>query len=140
MGTKLDAIKDAIDAGNEDGEEDPDPTLPPGDTEITVDPNDVNPNPNDWSTRNYGTVMQHHVAAMNELPLFTSMGQFFEINMSGGSCPTFSLSLPEIGGMGGNTLLFDVFCSEEFRQLFVIIALCVKLLGMAAGFRIAFLD
>ncbi|MNQ79945.1 hypothetical protein D3C85_949060 [compost metagenome] len=142
LGGKLDAIKDAIEAGNGDegGEEEPDPTLPPGDTEITVDPNDVNPNPNDWSTRNYGTVMQHHVAAMNELPLFTNMGQFFEINMSGCSCPSFSLSLPEIGGMGGNALLFDVFCSEEFRQLFVIIALCVKLLGMAAGFRIAFLD
>ncbi|QWZ53594.1 hypothetical protein [Aeromonas sp. FDAARGOS 1402] len=141
LGTKLDAIKDAIEAGNgEEGEEEPDPTLPPGDTQISVDPNDVNPHPNDWSTRNYGTVMQHHVAAMNELPLFTSMGQFFQINMSGGSCPTFSLSLPEIGGVGGNTLLFDVFCSEEFRQLFVIIALCVKLLGLAAGFRIAFLD
>ncbi|MFM5198995.1 hypothetical protein ACET99_01405 [Aeromonas caviae] len=142
LGTKLDAIKDAIEAGNgeEGGEEEPDPTLPPGDTQISVDPNDVNPHPNDWSTRNYGTVMQHHVAAMNELPLFTSMGQFFQINMSGGSCPTFSLSLPEIGGVGGNTLLFDVFCSEEFRQLFVIIALCVKLLGLAAGFRIAFLD
>ncbi|MGL6612735.1 hypothetical protein ACSZN8_02215 [Aeromonas caviae] len=142
LGTKLDAIKDAIEAGNgeEGGEEEPDPTLPPGDTQISVDPNDVNPHPNDWSTRNYGTVMQHHVAAMNELPLFTNMGQFFQINMSGGSCPTFSLSLPEIGGVGGNTLLFDVFCSEEFRQLFVIIALCVKLLGLAAGFRIAFLD
>lgn len=142
LGTKLDAIKDAIEAGNgeEGGEEEPDPTLPPGDTQISVDPNDVNPHPNDWSTRNYGTVMQHHVAAMNELPLFTSMGQFFQINMSGGSCPTFSISLPEIGGVGGNTLLFDVFCSEEFRQLFVIIALCVKLLGLAAGFRIAFLD
>lgn len=109
LGTKLDAIKDAIEAGNgeEGGEEEPDPTLPPGDTQISVDPNDVNPHPNDWSTRNYGTVMQHHVAAMNELPLFTSMGQFFQINMSGGSCPTFSLSLPEIGGVGGNTLLFD---------------------------------
>ncbi|QXB54183.1 hypothetical protein [Aeromonas sp. FDAARGOS 1415] len=142
LGTKLDAIKDAIEAGNGDegGEEEPDPTLPPEDTSISVDPNDVNPNPNDWGTRNYGTVLQQHVAFMNELPLFSTTKQFFQVNMSGGACPHFYLSLPEIGGMGGNTLDFNVFCSEEFRQLFVIVALCIKLLGLAYGFRLAFLD
>lgn len=140
LGTKLDAIKDAIEAGNEDGEEEEGPSLPPGDTDIKVDPSDVNPNPNDWSTRNYGTVMQHHVTAMNELPLFSSLSGFFEVNMGAGSCPTFTFDLPELGGFGGNAIVIDLFCSADFQSLFVIIALCVKLLGLYSGCRIALLD
>lgn len=142
LGGKLDAIKDAIEAGNGDegGEEEPGPTLPPGDTEITVDPNDVNPNPNDWSTRNYGTVMQHHVAAMNELPLFSSISGFFEVNTGAGTCPSFSIDVPEVGGVGGGSIVFDAFCNSDLQKIFEIIALCVKLLGLYVAFRIALLD
>ncbi len=142
LGTKLDAIKDAIEAGNGDegGEEEPGPTLPPGDTEITVDPNDVNPNPNDWSTRNYSTVMQHHVAAMNELPLFSSISGFFEVNTGAGTCPSFSIDVPEVGGVGGGSIVFDAFCNSDLQKIFEIIALCVKLLGLYVAFRIALLD
>ncbi|MFM5086205.1 hypothetical protein [Aeromonas media] len=140
LGGKLDAIKDAIEAGNEDGEEEPDPTLPPGDTEITVDPNDVNPNPNDWSARNYSTVMQHHVAAMNELPLFSSISGFFEVNTGAGTCPSFSIDVPEVGGVGGGSIVFDAFCNSDLQKIFEIIALCVKLLGLYVAFRIALLD
>lgn len=140
LGGKLDAIKDAIEAGNEEGEEEPGPTLPPGDTEITVDPNDVNPNPNDWSTRNYGTVMQHHVAAMNELPLFSSISGFFEVNTGAGTCPSFSIDVPEVGGVGGGSIVFDAFCNADLQKIFEIIALCVKLLGLYVAFRIALLD
>lgn len=140
LGGKLDAIKDAIEAGNEEGEEEPGPTLPPGDTEITVDPNDVNPNPNDWSTRNYGTVMQHHVAAMNELPLFSSISGFFEVNTGAGTCPSFSIDVPEVGGVGGGSIVFDAFCNSDLQKIFEIIALCVKLLGLYVAFRIALLD
>lgn len=142
LGGKLDAIKDAIEAGNGDegGEEEPGPTLPPGDTEITVDPNDVNPNPNDWSTRNYSTVMQHHVAAMNELPLFSSISGFFEVNTGAGTCPSFSIDVPEVGGVGGGSIVFDAFCNSDLQKIFEIIALCVKLLGLYVAFRIALLD
>lgn len=140
LGGKLDAIKDAIEAGNEEGEEEPGPTLPPGDTEITVDPNDVNPNPNDWSTRNYSTVMQHHVAAMNELPLFSSISGFFEVNTGAGTCPSFSIDVPEVGGVGGGSIVFDAFCNSDLQKIFEIIALCVKLLGLYVAFRIALLD
>lgn len=140
LGGKLDAIKDAIEAGNEDGEEEPDPTLPPGDTDIKVDPNDVNPHPNDWGTRNYKTVMQHHVTEMNALPLFSGIGGFFEVDMGEGSCPSFSVELPELGGFGGGSLEFDVFCTADLQSLFVIIALCVKLFGLYVAFRIALLD
>lgn len=142
LGGKLDAIKDAIEAGNDDegGEEEPGPTLPPGDTEITVDPNDVNPNPNDWSTRNYGTVMQHHVAAMNQLPLFSSISGFFEVNTGAGTCPSFSIDVPEVGGVGGGSIVFDAFCNSDLQKIFEIIALCVKLLGLYVAFRIALLD
>lgn len=137
LGTKLDAIKDAIEKGEEGEGQEP---LPPGDTNIKTDPNSVNPNPNDWGQRNYGTVMQHHVTAMNQLPLFSSIGDFFKVDMGAGTCPQFSIDVPDIGGVGGGSLVFDVFCNADLQKVFEIIALCVKLLGLYAAFRIALLD
>ncbi|WP_429132308.1 hypothetical protein [Aeromonas veronii] len=137
LGTKLDAIKDAIEKGDEGEGQEP---LPPGDTNIKTDPNSVNPNPNDWGQRNYGTVMQHHVTAMNQLPLFSSIGDFFKVDMGAGTCPQFSIDVPDIGGVGGGSLVFDVFCNADLQKVFEIIALCVKLLGLYAAFRIALLD
>ncbi|WP_368177390.1 hypothetical protein [Aeromonas sp. s11] len=137
LGTKLDAIKDAIEKQDEGEGQEP---LPPGDTNIKTDPNSVNPNPNDWGQRNYGTVMQHHVTAMNQLPLFSSIGDFFKVDMGAGTCPQFSIDVPDIGGVGGGSLVFDVFCNADLQKIFEIIALCVKLLGLYAAFRIALLD
>lgn len=137
MGTKLDAIKDAIEKQDEGEGDKP---LPPGDTTIKTDPTSVNPHPNDWGTRNYGTVMQQHVTAMNSLPLFSSISGFFEVNMGAGTCPSFSIDVPDIGGVGGGSLVFDVFCNADLQKIFEIIALCVKLLGLYAAFRIALLD
>ncbi|WP_156120206.1 hypothetical protein [Aeromonas finlandensis] len=137
MGTKLDAIKDAIEKQDEDNGDKP---LPPGDTNIKTDPKSVNPNPNDWSQRNYGTVMQHHVTEMNSLPLFSAIGGFFKVDVGAGTCPQFSIDVPEIGGMGGGSLVFDVFCNADLQKIFEIIALCVKLLGLYTSFRIALLD
>ncbi|MGR6750853.1 hypothetical protein [Aeromonas veronii] len=137
LGTKLDAIKDAIEKADEGEGQEP---LPPGDTNIKTDPNSVNPNPNDWGQRNYGTVMQHHVTAMNQLPLFSSIGDFFKVDMGAGTCPQFTIDVPEIGGNGGGSLVFDVFCNADLQKIFEIIALCVKLLGLYAAFRIALLD
>ncbi|WP_378008208.1 hypothetical protein [Aeromonas hydrophila] len=137
LGTKLDGIKDAIDKGNEDKGDKP---LPAGDTTIHTNPNDVNPNPNNWATRNYGTVMQQHVAAMNALPLFAGVSGFFRVEMGAGTCPSFSIDVPEIGGVGGGSLVFDVFCNADLQRIFEIIALCVKLLGLYVAFRIALLD
>ncbi|RCF49127.1 hypothetical protein C6C11_11855 [Aeromonas hydrophila] len=137
LGTKLDGIKDAIDKGNEDNGDKP---LPAGDTTIHTDPNDVNPNPNNWATRNYGTVMQQHVTAMNALPLFAGVSGFFRVEMGAGTCPSFSIDVPQIGGVGGGSLVFDVFCNADLQRIFEIIALCVKLLGLYVAFRIALLD
>ncbi len=137
IGTKLDAIKDAIEKQDEGEGDKP---LPPGDTTIKTDPTSVNPHPNDWGTRNYGTVMQQHVTAMNSLPLFSSISGFFEVNMGAGTCPSFSIDVPDIGGVGGGSLVFDVFCNADLQKIFEIIALCVKLLGLYAAFRIALLD
>ncbi|MGE6179097.1 hypothetical protein [Aeromonas salmonicida] len=137
LGTKLDAIKDAIEEGNDEGEGE---VLPPGNTDINTDPNDVNPNPNDWGSRNYSTVMQHHVTAMNGLPLFSSIGDFFQVDIGAGTCPSFSIDVPEVGGVGGGSIVFDVFCNADLQRIFEIIALCVKLLGLYVAFRIALLD
>lgn len=136
LGTKLDGIKDAIDKGNEDKGQ----SLPPGDSSIDTDPKDIYPHPNDWGTRNYSTVMQQHVAAMNALPLFSGLAGFFQVDFSGGTCPTFTIDAPDLGGGSAGTLVFDMLCNTDFERLFVIIALCVKLLGLYAAFRIALLD
>lgn len=136
LGTKLDGIKDAIDKGNEDKGQ----SLPPGDTNIDTDPKDIYPHPNDWGTRNYSTVMQQHVAAMNALPLFSGLAGFFQVDFAGGTCPTFTIDAPDLGGGSAGTLVFDMLCNTDFERLFVIIALCVKLLGLYAAFRIALLD
>ncbi|MBC8670705.1 hypothetical protein H2137_00790 [Aeromonas hydrophila] len=136
LGTKLDGIKDAIDKGNEDNGQ----SLPPGDSNIDTDPKDIYPHPNDWGTRNYSTVMQQHVAAMNALPLFSGLAGFFQVDFAGGTCPTFTIDAPDLGGGSAGTLVFDMLCNTDFERLFVIIALCVKLLGLYAAFRIALLD
>lgn len=136
LGTKLDGIKDAI----EDSKDDNQGPLPPGDSTIKTDPNDVNPHPNDWGSRNYSTVMQQHVTAMNGLPLFSGISGFFQVDMGAGTCPSFSIDVPEVGGVGGGSIVFDVFCNADLQKIFEIIALCVKLLGLYVAFRIALLD
>ncbi|MGY3958755.1 hypothetical protein [Aeromonas popoffii] len=136
MGTKLDGIKDAI----EDSKDDNQGPLPPGDSTIKTNPADVNPHPNDWASRNYNTVMQQHVAAMNALPLFSGISGFFRVEMGAGTCPSFSIDVPQIAGVGGGSIVFDVFCNADLQRIFEIIALCVKLLGLYVAFRIALLD
>ncbi|MGN5226205.1 hypothetical protein ACTG1W_05610 [Aeromonas dhakensis] len=84
--------------------------------------------------------MQQHVAAMNALPLFSGLAGFFQVDFAGGTCPTFTIDAPDLGGGSAGTLVFDMLCNTDFERLFVIIALCVKLLGLYAAFRIALLD
>ncbi|MFM1688256.1 hypothetical protein ACJ7VZ_06995 [Aeromonas salmonicida] len=136
LGTKLDGIKDAI----EDAKEENTRPLPPGVTAIQTDAGTVYTNRNDWGTRNYNTVMQQHVTSMGLLPLFQSVGGFFEVNTSAESCPQFSIGIPDMGGYGGGEVVFDAFCNADLSRIFAIIALCIKLAGLYIGFRIALLD
>ncbi len=135
-GQKLDAIKDALEKKDE-GNNKP---LPPGITKVQTDAGTVYTNRNDWATRNYNTVLQHHVSALQGLPMFQGIGSFFSIHTSAGSCPQFTIAVPEIGGFGGGQLVFDAFCNPDLAKIFVIIALCIKLAGLYVGFRIAVLD
>lgn len=135
-GQKLDAIKDALEKKDE-GNNKP---LPPGITKVQTDAGTVYTNRNDWATRNYNTVLQHHVSALQGLPMFQGIGSFFSIHTSAGTCPQFTIAVPEIGGMGGGQLVFDAFCNADLAKIFVIIALCIKLAGLYVGFRIAVLD
>ncbi|WP_421199153.1 hypothetical protein [Aeromonas enteropelogenes] len=136
MGEKLDAIKDAIE--NQDkGEDKP---LPPGVTAIETDAGTVYTNRNDWASRNYNTVLQQHVASLKGLPMFEAVGGFFQVNTNAGTCPQFTIDVPDIGGHGGGSLVFDAFCDADLAKIFAIIALCIKLAGMYVGFRIAILD
>ncbi|MBC8674251.1 hypothetical protein H2136_19665 [Aeromonas hydrophila] len=68
------------------------------------------------------------------------MAGFFQVDFAGGTCPTFTIDAPDLGGGSAGTLVFDMLCNTDFERLFVIIALCVKLLGLYAAFRIALLD
>ncbi len=135
-GQKLDAIKDALEKKDE-GNNKP---LPPGITKVQTDAGTVYTNRNDWATRNYNTVLQHHVSALQGLPMFQGIGSFFSIHTSGGTCPQFTVPIPEIGGVGGGELVFDAFCNADLAKIFAIIALCIKLAGLYVGFRIAVLD
>lgn len=135
-GQKLDAIKDALEKKDE-GNNKP---LPPGITKVQTDAGTVYTNRNDWATRNYNTVLQHHVSALQGLPMFQGIGSFFSIHTSAGTCPQFTIAVPEIGGFGGGQLVFDAFCNPDLAKIFVIIALCIKLAGLYVGFRIAVLD
>ncbi|WP_421268627.1 hypothetical protein [Aeromonas veronii] len=136
IGTKLDAIKDAIEKKDE-GNTKP---LPPGITKVQTDAGTVYTNRNDWGSRNYNTVLQQHVTALGLLPLFQSIGGFFQIRTSAANCPQFTIGVPDIGGYGGGQITFDAFCNADLARIFAIIALCIKLAGMYVGFRIAVLD
>ncbi|MFB3945603.1 hypothetical protein ACE1V3_02035 [Aeromonas veronii bv. sobria] len=135
-GQKLDAIKDALEKKDE-GNTKP---LPPGITKVQTDAGTVYTNRNDWGSRNYNTVLQQHVTALGLLPLFQSIGGFFQIRTSAANCPQFTIGVPDIGGYGGGQITFDAFCNADLARIFAIIALCIKLAGMYVGFRIAVLD
>ncbi|MFQ1966843.1 hypothetical protein ACK36M_15145 [Aeromonas veronii] len=136
LGGKLDAIKDAIE--KQDDTNEPFPQVP---TKIDADPATINPNPNNWAEHNYATVLQNHAKKLQELPLYSGISGFFNVNINGGKCPEFtadipSVSMPVVGTFGGGKVEYS-FCETSMDLVLNIIKSVVMVLSTFFAVRYA---
>lgn len=136
LGGKLDAIKDAIE--KQDDTNEPFPQVP---TKIDADPATINPNPNNWAEHNYATVLQNHAKKLQELPLYSGISGFFNVNINGGKCPEFtadipSVSMPVVGTFGGGKVEYS-FCEISMDLVLNIIKSVVMVLSTFFAVRYA---
>ncbi|MFM5581892.1 hypothetical protein ACET8Y_04025 [Aeromonas veronii] len=136
LGGKLDAIKDAIE--KQDDTNEPFPQVP---TKIDADPATINPNPNNWAEHNYATVLQNHAKKLQELPLYSGISGFFNVNINGGTCPEFtadipSVSMPVVGTFGGGKVEYS-FCETSMDLVLNIIKSVVMVLSTFFAVRYA---
>lgn len=87
---------------------------------------------NNWSQRNFGTIMKEKADQILALPLFTSVRGFFNVSF-GGSCPTYSVSVWVF------EIQIDQFCSAQMTALWPYIKAVVLLLCSFFAIRIALL-
>lgn len=90
--------------------------------------------PNDYQTKNYGTVMEDAVNRMKEAPLFSAVDGFFDVSFSG-ECPIYSAY---IAYMDYN-LVIDQLCSPVMNNIWPIIQSVVILCFSFMAFRVAIL-
>jgi hypothetical protein len=87
---------------------------------------------NDWSTRNFGTVLKEKGDALMAIPIMQSISGFFDVGFSG-TCPTYSV----------NVWVFEIninqFCSPEVQALFPYIRAIVLLMCSFFAIRVALL-
>lgn len=88
---------------------------------------------NDWSTRNFGTVIKGAGDSIMQQPVFGSVGRFFTASFSG-SCPSWSVNV------WGFSIVIDQLCSETFQQILPAIRAVILLIFSFFAFRVAFLD
>jgi len=88
---------------------------------------------NDWSNRNFGTVMKAASDGILQQPVFSAVGRFFTASFSG-ACPSWSVSV------WGFTIVIDQLCSETFQQVLPAIRAVILLIFAFFAFRVAFLD
>lgn len=88
---------------------------------------------NDWSSRNFGTVMKGASDGILQQPVFAAVGRFFTASFSG-TCPSWSVSV------WGFTIVIDQLCSETFQQVLPAIRAVILLIFAFFAFRVAFLD
>jgi hypothetical protein len=108
-----------------EGDGGPSPT--PSDKEIDLGEK------NDWSTRNFGTVIKGAGDTIMQQPVFNSVGNFFTASF-GGSCPSWSVNV------WGFAIVIDQLCSETFQQILPAVRAVILLVFSFFAFRVAFLD
>jgi hypothetical protein len=108
-----------------EGDGQPSPT--PSDKEINLGEK------NDWSTRNFGTVIKGAGDTIMQQPVFNSVGNFFTASF-GGSCPSWSVNV------WGFAIVIDQLCSETFQQILPAVRAVILLVFSFFAFRVAFLD
>lgn len=90
--------------------------------------------PNDWQTRNFGTVIEAAVTEMQSAPVYVALDGFFDVSF-GGSCPTYSASVDFLN----TTLVFDQWCSSVMDQIWPWVSSVIILVFSYFAFREAIL-
>lgn len=103
-------------------------------TTKTVNFNDDLYTPNDYETRNYGTVLESAVNEMKNTELAQSVNTFFEVQMTG-SCPIYSGTIPYLN----TTITIDQFCGPVMNSVWPIVSAIVLLVFSVLAFKVAIL-
>jgi hypothetical protein len=87
---------------------------------------------NDWSARNFGTVLKEKADQLMQIPVMKSISGFFTVGFSG-TCPTYNVTV----------WVFEIninqFCSPEVQALFPYIRAVVLLMCSFFAIRVALL-
>lgn len=116
-----------------DEQQNPEPPVKPG-TDLSADASGIH-EANDWGQRNFGTVLTANADRFKALPVFSLPSTFFNANIAGGSCPTYSGSFTLFGT--SFDFSFDAFCSQAVMNVMPYIRAVVMMLFGWLAWRIA---
>lgn len=124
----LKEIKDKLDE-----QQNPEPPVSPG-TNLDADAKSIH-EANDWSQRNFATVLTANAERFRALPIFALPTTFFTVNLGGSSCPTYTGSFTVMGST--NNVTFDAFCSSTVMDIMPFIRAVVMMVFGWLAWRIA---
>ncbi|MCE9955771.1 hypothetical protein [Aeromonas rivipollensis] len=116
-----------------DEQQDPEPPVKPG-TDLEADATAIH-EANDWGQRNFGTVLTANAERFKALPVFSLPSTFFNANIAGGSCPSYTGSFTLFGT--SFDFSFDAFCSQAVMNVMPYIRAVVMMLFGWLAWRIA---
>ena len=116
-----------------DEQQDPEPPVKPG-TDLAADAAGIH-EANDWGQRNFGTVLTANAERFQALPVFSLPSTFFNANIAGGSCPSYTGSFTLFGT--SFDFSFDAFCSQAVMNVMPYIRAVVMMLFGWLAWRIA---
>ena len=124
----LKEIKDKLDE-----QQNPEPPVSPG-TNLDADAKSIH-EANDWSQRNFGTVLTANATRFRALPIFALPTTFFTVNLGGAACPTYTGSFTVMGST--QTVTLDAFCSSTVMNVMPFIRAVVMMVFGWLAWRIA---
>lgn len=116
-----------------DEQQNPEPPVKPG-TDLAADASGIHDS-NDWGQRNFGTVLTANAERFKALPVFSLPSTFFNANIAGGSCPSYTGSFTLFGT--SFDVSFDAFCSQTLMNVMPYIRAVVMMLFGWLAWRIA---
>lgn len=116
-----------------DEQQNPEPPVKPG-TDLAADASGIH-EANDWGQRNFGTVLTANAERFKALPVFSLPSTFFNANIAGGSCPSYTGSFTLFGT--SFDVSFDAFCSQTVMNVMPYIRAVVMMLFGWLAWRIA---
>lgn len=116
-----------------DEQQNPEPPVKPG-TDLAADASGIH-EANDWSQRNFGTVLTANAERFRALPIFALPTTFFTVDLGGTACPTYTGSFTLMGSTQNFTL--DAFCSSTVMNVMPYIRAVVMMVFGWLAWRIA---